>query len=57
MSGPIVRSGPSEKFTTNWGKAFAGGKSATKAGAEKKSAPKSKKKATSKPKKKGAKKS
>jgi len=58
MSGPIVRSGPSETFTTNWGQAFAGKKKPVeKASAEKKTAAKSKKKAASKPKKKGAKKS
>lgn len=26
MSGPIVRSGPSEKFTSNWDSVFGGGK-------------------------------
>lgn len=57
MSGPIVRSGPSEKFTSNWEKVFAAGKSATKAKAGKKTAAKSKKKTASKPKKKAAKKS
>lgn len=62
MSGPIVRSGPSEKFTDNWSQAFAGAKAAKSGEAEgkakkgaKASAP-AKKKAAAKPKKKTAKK-
>lgn len=41
MSGPIVRSGPSEKFTNNWDRVF-GGKTAAseKASAAKKKAAK-----------------
>ena len=46
MSGPIVRSGPSEKFTENWGNVFSGGKKqaaakqpAAKKVAKKKAAP------------------
>lgn len=53
MSGPIIRSGPSEKFTSNWGQAFGGGK----AEAAKKTATKAKKKSAPKAKKKSAKKS
>lgn len=41
MSGPIVRSGPSEKFTANWDNVFSGGKKepAAKKSAKKKAAP------------------
>lgn len=53
MSGPIVRSAPNEKFTTNWEQAFAAGKPA-KAAAEKKSAAAPKKKAAAAPKKEAA---
>jgi len=49
MSGPIVRSGPSEKFSSNWAKAF-GDKSAKK----KSTAKAPKKKATTKKKKKSS---
>lgn len=51
MSGPIVRSAPSEKFTTNWSQAF----SAKNAAASKKATskkPAAKAKATKKSKKK-----
>ena len=46
MSGPIVRSGPSEKFSENWASAFGEKK------AKKKSAAKASKKKTAKKKKK-----
>jgi hypothetical protein len=51
MSGPIVRSGPSSKFSSNWEKAFGGKKAAKKTAAPKAKAAKkkaSKKKATKK---------
>ena len=35
MSGPIVRSGPSEKFTSNWDSVFAAGKAGSKTAAKK----------------------
>ena len=42
MSGPIVRSGPSETFTNNWNSVFGSGKKAAatpKKAAKKKAAP------------------
>jgi hypothetical protein len=44
MSGPIVRSGGSAKYATNWEQAFGGNKTAKKAAA-KEAAPKAKAKA------------
>ena len=35
MSGPIIRSGPSQKFTSNFDKAFNGGAAKTAGGAKK----------------------
>ena len=57
MSGPIVRSGPTEKFTNNWDRVFGGKTSATeKAAASKKKAVKSAKPAKAAKKAKPAKK-
>ena len=53
MSGPIVRSGPSDKFTSNWDQVFGGGKKAAAKSAKaqsKSAAPKKKAQAKAKPK-------
>lgn len=55
MSGPIVRSGPSQSYSKNWSAVFGGGsESPAPAGAKKAAAPKAKAKAA--PKKKAKKK-